>query len=192
MKIIFATNNAHKLDEVKHALQGAFELVSLTDVEFEGDIPETGNTLEHNAMQKANYIYERFGLPVFADDSGLEVDCLGGLPGVDTAHYSGTRDAIANMRKLLGAMEGEANRSAKFRTVIAYVSNAGEYLFSGEVAGHIATVMRGDQGFGYDPVFIPEGQPLTFAEMGMEAKSKMNHRVRATEKFTRWLNEGNG
>ncbi len=188
MKIIFATNNAHKLEEVRHALKDAFELISLAEAGFTGEIPETGATLESNAMEKAKYIQNIYGLPVFADDSGLEVACINGLPGVDTAHYSGSRDAMANMQKLLGAMQGCKDRSAKFRTVIAYVSAQGDQLFAGEVNGVITHEMRGTLGFGYDPVFMPHGFMQTFAEMGMEAKNKINHRVRALEKFTAWLN----
>jgi XTP/dITP diphosphohydrolase len=188
MKIIFATNNVHKLEEIRHALSDTFELISLAEAGFSGEIPETGPTLESNALQKARFIFNLYGLPVFADDSGLEVECLNGLPGVDTAHYSGTRDALANMQKLLKAMANCKDRSAKFRTVIAYLSANEEQLFQGEVSGIISEQMRGSQGFGYDPVFIAEGHGETFAEMGIEAKSKINHRVRALQKFTSWLN----
>lgn len=183
MRIIFATNNPNKLAEMRHALGSRFELVSLADIGFEGDIPETGRTLEANAMQKAEYIYQRFKEPVFADDTGLEVNALHGSPGVDTAHYSGSRDADANMTKLLGALEGETDRTARFRTVIAYITPTERQLFVGEVRGTIATQKRGAQGFGYDPVFLPEGSDLTFAEMGMDAKKEANHRVRALEKL---------
>ncbi len=187
MRIIFATNNAHKLAEMRHALGERFELLSLDEVGFNGEIPETGRTLEANAMQKAQYIYDRFKQPVFADDTGLEATTLHGAPGVDTAHYSGSRDARANMAKLLTALEGMSDRSARFRTVIAFVSDAHRELFSGEVYGSITTELRGKEGFGYDPVFLPQGSELTFAEMGMEAKKEMNHRVRALEKLIVWL-----
>lgn len=187
MKIIFATNNPNKLAEIRNALGDDFTLVSLSEAGFEGEIPETGRTLEANALQKARYIFDRFKQPVFADDTGLEVDCLRGLPGVDTAHYSGKRDAIANMQKLLHEMEGCQDRSAAFKTVISYVTPEEQKLFSGVVEGRIALEKRGEEGFGYDPLFIPENEERTFAEMGMEEKAKMNHRVRALKKLTDYL-----
>ena len=187
MKIIFATNNAHKLSEIRHALGDRFELVSLKEIGFTGEIPETGPTLESNAMEKARYIFDRYSLPVFADDSGLEVDALNGAPGVDTAHYSGTRDADANMAKLLKALNGKENRRARFRTIIAFKTAETEEIFEGEIKGTITHNKRGTSGFGYDPIFIPEDCDQTFAEMGMEEKSKMNHRVRALEKLMIYL-----
>jgi len=187
MKIIFATNNAHKLSEIRHALGDRFELVSLKEIGFTGEIPETGPTLESNAMEKARYIFDRYSLPVFADDSGLEVDALHGAPGVDTAHYSGTRDADANMAKLLKALNGKENRRARFRTIIAFKTAETEEIFEGKIKGTITHNKRGTSGFGYDPIFIPEGRDQTFAEMGMEEKSKMNHRVRALEKLMGFL-----
>ncbi len=190
MRIIFATNNPNKLAEMRHALGDRFELVSLADIGFEGEIPETGRTLEANALQKAQYIFDRYKEPVFADDTGLEVSALHGAPGVDTAHYSGSRDPLANMTKLLTALEGMADRSARFRTVIAFVSNERKELFSGEVFGSIAHELRGKEGFGYDPIFLPQGSELTFAEMGMAAKKESNHRVRALEKLIGWLERG--
>ncbi len=187
MKIIFATNNAHKLQEISRALDGSFTLISLSEAGFEGDIPETGRSLEANAMQKATYIFERFRQPVFADDTGLEVDCLDGLPGVDTAHYSGTRDADANMEKLLRAIRNCPGRGASFKTVIAYVSPVEKRLFVGEVRGAIATEKHGEGGFGYDPIFIPEGGDKTYAELGTDAKAETSHRVRALKKFTDFI-----
>jgi len=189
MRIIFATNNPNKLAEMRHALGDRFELLSLEDVGFSGEIPETGRTLEANALQKANHIFNRFRQPVFADDTGLEVSALHGAPGVDTAHYSGSRDPQANMTKLLGALENASDRSATFRTVIAFVTPELRELFTGEVFGSITAEMRGEGGFGYDPVFLPQGSDLTFAEMGMEAKREMNHRVRALEKMIAFLTE---
>jgi XTP/dITP diphosphohydrolase len=187
MKIIFATNNPNKLAEIRLALGDGFGLVSLSEMGFDEEIPETGNTLESNALQKAQYIFDRFHVPVFADDSGLEVEALNGLPGVDTAHYSGTRDPQANMAKLLKALEGKTNRNARFRTIIAFVTKDGYQLFEGEVKGVIAHEQRGQEGFGYDPIFIPEGREQTFAELGMEEKAKSNHRVRAFGKFMAYL-----
>ena len=187
MKIIFASNNANKLAEIQAALGDEFELVSLTDIGFEEEIPETGNTLEENALQKANYIFSRYKTPVFADDSGLEIEALNGEPGVNTAHYSGTRNAIANMTKVLEGLESSSSRKAKFRTVIAFVTHKGERLFQGEVAGSISMKMSGSNGFGYDPIFIPENENRTFAEMTNQEKANQSHRVRALEKFVGYL-----
>lgn len=187
MEIIFATNNAHKLAEVQAMVGETFKLVSLKDIGFEGEIPETGATLEANAEQKARYIFDRYMRPVFADDSGLEIDALKGLPGVDSAHYSGSRDAIQNMQKVLNELKDASKRSAKFRTVIAFVERDNLELFQGEIKGRMAKDMSGAKGFGYDPIFIPEGSQLTFAEMGDEAKSKISHRIRAFEKFQMFL-----
>lgn len=187
MKIVFATNNPNKLAEIRNALGDDFELVSLKDIGFEGEIPETGRTLEANALQKANYIFDRYQIPVFADDTGLEVTALNGLPGVDTAHYSGSRDADANMQKLLSELRFQKDRSAKFRTVIAFVTEEDKNLFSGEVKGQIAEAKSGAEGFGYDPIFMPEGELRTFAEMTMDEKKQKNHRVRALKKFTDYL-----
>ena len=187
MKIIFASNNANKRAEIQSALGDQFQLVSLEDIGFEEEIPETGNTLEANALQKANYIFSRFKTPVFADDSGLEIEALNGEPGVDTAHYSGSRNALANMSKVLDRLEQAENRKAKFRTVIAFVAPGREKLFQGEVEGTIATKMTGDNGFGYDPIFIPEDEHRTFAEMTLAEKANRNHRVRALRKFVEYL-----
>lgn len=187
MKIIFASNNANKLAEIQAALGNAFQLVSLNDIGFTGEIPETGATLEANALQKARYIFDRFKMPVFADDSGLEVESLNGEPGVDTAHYSGSRDAVANMNKVLAGLRDTSNRKAKFRTVIAFIESDNEMLFQGEVLGSISIEMKGDQGFGYDPIFIPENENRTFAEMSKSEKAAQSHRIRALEKFVSYL-----
>lgn len=187
MKIIFASNNENKRAEIQQALGDAFQLVSLREMNFYEEIPETTPTLEGNALQKANYVFDRFKLPVFADDSGLEIEALNGEPGVDTAHYSGTRDAVANNVKVLRLLENVDLRNAKFRTVIAFVTSAGEWTFEGEVKGTITTEMRGENGFGYDPVFIPEGENRTFGEMSLEEKGKMSHRIRALKKFVDFL-----
>ncbi|MFT6998279.1 MAG: XTP/dITP diphosphohydrolase [Cryomorphaceae bacterium] len=189
MKIIFATNNPNKLAEIQNALGDDFDLVSLKDIGFEGEIPETGRTLEANALQKATFIFDRYKVPVFADDTGLEVACLNGLPGVDTAHYSGSRDADANIQKLLSETRFHEDRSAAFRTVIAFITDMDKKLFSGEIQGRIAEAKSGKEGFGYDPVFVPEGETRTFAEMNMEEKKQKNHRVRALKKFTDYLKE---
>lgn len=189
MKIIFATNNPNKLAEIRDALGDKFELLSLADIGFEGDIPETGRTLEANAMQKATYIFERFRQPVFADDTGLEVHCLNKEPGVDTAHYSGSRDPEINMNKLLSAMENCTDRSAQFRTIFAFVTAETKEMFEGRVEGEIAEAKRGDQGFGYDPVFIPQNADKTFGEMTRAEKAESNHRVRALKAFTDYLHQ---
>jgi len=187
MKIIFATNNHNKLAEIRDALGGKFELLSLSDIDSEGEIPETGRTLGANAMQKATYIFERFRQPVFADDTGLEVNCLNKEPGVDTAHYSGSRNSERNMEKLLSEMQNCTDRSAQFRTIFAFVTAERKEMFEGKVEGRIAAAKRGNDGFGYDPVFIPEEADRTFGEMNREEKAKSNHRVRALEAFTDFL-----
>ncbi|NEN24013.1 RdgB/HAM1 family non-canonical purine NTP pyrophosphatase [Cryomorpha ignava] len=190
MKIIFASNNANKLAEIQAALGNEFQLVSLSDIGFSGDIPETGRTLEANALQKARYIFERFNTPVFADDSGLEIEALDGEPGVDTAHYSGSRDAAANIAKVLSGLSNQKNRQAKFRTVIAFIDDDSEELFQGEVRGTISMKMKGEKGFGYDPIFVPENDSRTFAEMEKSEKAAQSHRVRALEKFVEYLKAG--
>lgn len=187
MKIVFASNNPNKLAEMRQALGDGFELLSLADVGFEGDIPETGETLEHNAKEKAQYIFDRVQLPVFADDTGLEIDALDGKPGVHTAHYSGTRNPENNMSKVLSEMEGCADRSAQFRTVISFITPNRDELFEGIVTGDIANEISGTTGFGYDPIFKPEGEKRTFAEMTMEEKAQANHRVRALAKLISFI-----
>ncbi len=188
MKIIFATNNAHKLEEVRAAVGARFEIVSLADIGFDEEIPETGDTLEDNSMQKTRAIYDRFHLPVFADDSGLEIDALDGRPGVHSAHYSGGRDASANMAKVLEELYGAKDRSARFRTVISFISKSGEpHLFSGTVEGSIAMARKGEKGFGYDPIFLPEGSDLSFAQMSADEKKAISHRARAVERFVSFL-----
>ena len=185
MKLVIATNNTHKLSEIRDILGQQVELLSLADIDCYDDIPETADTLEGNAMQKARYIYERYGLDVFADDTGLEVTALGGRPGVFTARYAfpDRQDTEANTTKLLGELDGAADRSARFRTVIALIMGGKEYVFEGIVNGEIATERRGTDGFGYDPVFIPEDTGKTFAELGVEQKNQMSHRARAVRKL---------
>ena len=172
MKLVFATNNKHKLDEVrKITSHHPVEIVSLAEINCFDDIPETADTLEGNALQKAHYIQEKFGLNCFADDTGLEVEALNNAPGVYSARYAGPgHDSEANMKKLLHEMEGMENRKARFRTVIALVWNGKTYTFDGIVNGTITTTKRGENGFGYDPIFIPEGYEQTFAELGNDIK----------------------
>ena len=188
-KLVFATNNAHKLDEISAILGEKVELSSLKDIHCDIDIPETSDTLEGNAMLKAEYIYEHYGLDCFADDTGLEVEALNGEPGVCSARYAGGEghNAEANMQKLLQNMQGVQNRKAQFRTVICLITNGKKHLFEGVVKGEIIKEKRGDSGSGYDPIFMPEGYDKTFAELGNETKNKISHRALAVEKLCRFL-----
>lgn len=189
MKIVFATNNKHKLDEIRSILGHDFQVVSLEEIGCFDEIPETGDTLEENARQKSTYIVEHYHYDCFADDTGLEVDSLNGEPGVYSARYAeGTdHDSEANMMKLLAKLEGKTNRSARFRTVISLIINGVEHQFEGSVEGHIATEKRGSEGFGYDPIFIPTGYEQSFAELGEEVKNKISHRARAVKKLAEYL-----
>ena len=187
MKICFATNNAHKLDEVRQILGGRFELLSLEEAGFFGDIPETHDTIEENSLEKASYVYRQIQMPVFSDDSGLEIKSLEGRPGVHSAHYAGTRDAQANMEQVLKELEGITDRSGQFRTVITYVDQNRQEQFEGVVLGSIAQAERGKDGFGYDPIFIPQDHQISFAEMTPEHKNQISHRRKAVEKFSKFL-----
>lgn len=188
-KLVFATNNAHKLSEICAIIGDKFEILSLNDIECFADIPETADTLEGNALQKAEYVYNNYGLDCFADDTGLEVDALDGRPGVHTARYAfpDRYDPEANTEKLLQELDGKENRRARFRTAIAYIRGGEKYLFEGVVEGEISTEKRGDKGFGYDPVFIPENTGKTFAELGVEVKNQISHRARAVAKLCEYL-----
>ena len=187
-KIVVATNNAHKLKEIAAILGQEIELLSLKDIQCFADIPETADTLEGNARQKAMYIYENYGMDCFADDTGLEVEALGGAPGVFSARYAGDgHDSEANMQKLLKELAGKENRKAQFRTVICLIRNGKEHLFEGIVKGEIIQEKRGGAGFGYDPIFVPEGYDLTFAELGDDVKNTISHRARAVEKLCQFL-----
>ncbi|MDH6343244.1 XTP/dITP diphosphohydrolase [Parabacteroides sp. PFB2-12] len=188
MKLVFATNNKHKLEEVRAILPPTVELVSLADIHCQDDIPETADTLEGNALQKAHYIKEHYGLDCFADDTGLEVEALGNAPGVYSARYAGPEhDARANMEKLIRELAGKENRQARFRTVIALLLDGKEYCFEGIINGTIIDEKRGDAGFGYDPIFIPSGYDQTFAEMGNETKNTISHRALAVRKLADFL-----
>lgn len=189
-KLVFATNNMHKLSEVRAMLGDRVELLSLADIGCDADIPETADTLEGNALIKARYVYDRYGLDCFADDTGLEVDALGGAPGVHTARYADEagHDPEANMRKLLAALEGQTNRKARFRTVIALIQGGTENLFDGIVEGEITPEKRGLDGFGYDPVFAPVETGKTFAELGVDVKNRISHRARAVQALCQHLN----
>lgn len=188
-QLVFATNNAHKLDEIRAMVGNDFHILSLADIDCHTDIPETADTLEGNALIKARYVYENYGLDCFADDTGLEVEALGGAPGVHTARYAypDRHDPVANTRKLLAELEGNANRRAAFRTAIALIQGGEEHLFEGRVDGIIATEERGTEGFGYDPVFIPEDTGKTFAELGVDVKNQISHRARAVQRLCQYL-----
>ena len=215
-KIVFATNNQHKLDEIRHILGSDFEVLSLSDIGCHEDIPETGQTLEENALEKARYVYDHYHVSCFADDTGLEVDALGGRPGVYSARYAAVQyvampsqqnklavppashDSEANMTQLLSELAENNNRKARFRTIIALIlkrdvcpcgctSIKQEHLFEGIVEGQITCERSGAEGFGYDPIFRPEGYDKTFAELGTDIKNQISHRARATQRLAEFL-----
>lgn len=188
-KAVLCTGNKGKVAELRALLPEKLELIDLDAVGLPADLPETGDTLEANALQKARYAHERCDLPCIADDTGLEVDALNGAPGVFSARYAGAaRDPQANMDRLLTELAGKG-RMARFRTVIALIDDTGEQTFEGSVSGTITELPRGDGGFGYDPVFVPEGGKLTFAEMDKEAKNAISHRRRAVDKLVAYLSD---
>ena len=188
MDLVFATNNAHKLDEVRQILGDGFKVLSLNDIGCHEDIPETADTFQGNALQKARYVKEHYGYDCFADDTGLEVKALDGAPGVHSARYAGDHDSEANMTKLLHELEKKSDRSAQFRTVIALILNGQEVLFEGIVTGKIATERHyGDGGFGYDPIFVPDGYTETFSQMSSQGKNLISHRGRAVRKLADYL-----
>ena len=204
MKIVFATNNKHKLEEIRSILGESIEVLSLKDIGCDVDIPETGTTLEENALQKAQYIYDNYNISVFADDTGLEVDALNGAPGVYSARYASmesdavSHDSEANMARLLKELGNNNNRKARFRTVIALIEKKDicpcgctsikqVNRFEGIVEGEIIRERRGGEGFGYDPIFQPDGYDKTFAELGMEIKNQISHRARAVQKLAEYL-----
>jgi XTP/dITP diphosphohydrolase len=187
-KLCFATNNAHKLEEIQAILGDSFELISLAATGCTEELPETGNTLEANSLQKAKYLYDHYQVNCFADDSGLEVQALNGEPGVDSAHYAGPQRSHAdNVNLLLKNLGDETDRSAKFRTVITLIQNGEITQFEGNIKGQIISELRGTQGFGYDPIFVPEGYETTFAEMSLSEKGKISHRAKAFEKLVKFL-----
>ena len=186
--IVFATNNQHKLSEIRQILGDSIEVLSLKDIGCNVDIPETGTTLETNALQKAQYIYDNYHIDVFADDTGLEVDALNGAPGVYSARYAGdAHDSEANMTKLLNELGENNNRRARFRTVIALIQQGEVHEFEGIVNGQIIRERKGEEGFGYDPIFQPDGYDQTFAELGLDIKNQISHRARATAKLADYL-----
>jgi XTP/dITP diphosphohydrolase len=190
MKIVFATHNEHKLTEIADLLGSSFTLLSLKDLDIKGDIPEDLPTLEGNALFKAKYIHDATGMNVFADDTGLEIEELGGRPGVHSARFAGIqKDFNANTEKVLELMKGKKNRRARFRSVIALILNGSEYLFEGIVSGTIRNNKRGTKGFGYDPIFVPDGENKTFAEMSLYEKNRISHRALAFEKLKLFLSQ---
>ena len=189
MELVFATNNAHKLEEVRQILGDRFKVLSLNDINCHEDIPETADTFQGNALQKARYVKEHYGYDCFADDTGLEVIALNGAPGVHSARYAGNHDSEANIMKLLHELEKKTDRSAQFRTVVALILNGQEVLFEGIVTGRIGTVRHGNGGFGYDPIFIPDGYDVTFSQMPPESKNLISHRGRAVRKLADYLRQ---
>lgn len=188
MKIVFATNNAHKLNEIRKISKDQLEILSLSDINCHDDIPETGKTLQENALIKAQYVKDIFGLDSFADDTGLEVEALNNAPGIYSARFAGEKcDSEDNMRKLLHDLEGVENRNARFRTVIALLLSGETHYFEGEIAGEIIDAKRGNNGFGYDPIFMPYGYDKTFGELPEEVKNKLSHRAIATQKLVTFL-----
>ena len=190
-KLVFASNNAHKLEEIRAILGHRFEITSLEEIGCHDDIPETGSTIQENALQKARYVKEHFGLDCFADDTGLECEALNGEPGVHTARYASVQghDNEANMRKLLQNLEKKENRKAQFHTSIALLYKGETHMFEGIVKGRIATEKHGDQGFGYDPIFIPDGYDMTFAQLGNDTKNNISHRARAVVQLCKFLDK---
>lgn len=193
IRLVFATNNAHKLEEIRAILGNSIEILSLADIHCHADIPETADTLEGNARQKSRYVYEHYGLDCFADDTGLEVESLGGAPGVYSARYADGQghDSQANMNKLLKEMEEKNDRKAQFRTIISLIEKGEERQFEGIVKGQITREKRGESGFGYDPIFQPDGYETTFAELGSDIKNRISHRARAVAALCDYLRKNN-
>ncbi len=190
MKLVFASNNKHKVKEISHILDNKITLLSLEEINILEDIPEDEPLIEGNALFKARYVYNATGLDVFADDTGLEIEALNGQPGVHSARFAGeSKDSSANIAKVLTMLKGIENRKARFRTVIALILESHEYLFEGIITGTIIDEKRGAEGFGYDPVFIPDGKKLTFAQMTLTEKNKISHRAIAFKKLKEFLNQ---
>ena len=187
-QIVFATNNKHKLEEIRNILDNALNILSLDDINCHEDIPETGSTIEENALIKARYIKEKYGYDCFADDTGLEIKSLNNEPGVYSARYAGNdHNSEKNMQKVLENLKGKNDRSACFRTCIALITGNNEYLFEGKIEREIITEKKGESGFGYDPIFVPDGYTQTFAELGNDIKNKISHRALAVKKLINFL-----
>lgn len=190
MKLLFVTHNAHKLKEIKALLPEHIQLSGLHDISFFEDIPEPYDTIEKNALHKARFIFNKFGVSCFADDTGLEVDALGGEPGVFSARYAGEPPSDKNnIKKALTGLQGKTNRNAQFRTVVALIENGKEFIFEGIVKGKITSKEYGSNGFGYDPIFIPDGYDKTFAEMNLKEKNRISHRSQAIKKLCNHLSK---
>jgi XTP/dITP diphosphohydrolase len=190
LQLVFVTNNKNKFEEINHSLGGMFHLLNLTDLGFTGDIPEDFSTLEENAAQKARFIYDQYGIDCFADDTGLEIDALKGEPGVYSARYAGKNCTFEdNINKVMRKMEGILHRKATFRTVIALIEGGNMVTFEGSITGTILTEKQGMYGFGYDPIFRPDGYSLSFAEMPFEMKNRISHRGIAMQKLVAYLLE---
>ena len=187
-KIVFATHNNHKLEEIKDILGAEYEVLGLNDINCFEEIPETGNTLEQNALLKAQYVKEKYGYDCFADDTGLEIPALNNAPGVYSARYAGeAKDSQANMQKVLKELELKNDRRAQFRTIISLLSGDKAHQFEGKIEGHIIEECRGNTGFGYDPIFVPDGYLETFAELGSDIKNQISHRSQAVNKLKAFL-----
>lgn len=189
MELVFASNNEHKVNEIQAMIGSTIRLRSLKDIGCTEEISETGRTFEENAGQKSRFVYEKFGLNCFADDSGLEIDALGGEPGVDSAHYSGSRNFEQNIQLVLDKLGDSEKRTARFKTVISLIIDAEEFLFEGSVEGKITKSISGSGGFGYDPIFQPDGYNISFAEMSADEKNRISHRAKAIEKLISFLKE---
>jgi XTP/dITP diphosphohydrolase len=190
MKLVFATQNENKAHEIQSLLPEYFKIISLKDIRCFDEIPETAETLEGNSLLKASFISETYNLNCFADDTGLEIEALDNRPGVHSALYAGPdKSAAANIDKVLSELEGKTNRNAQFRTIITLILNSSTFTFEGIVRGEIISKKRGENGFGYDPIFVPEGEIRTFAEMSLEEKNKHSHRARAFQKMINFFNE---
>ena len=190
IELVFATHNAHKAEEIKALLPDGFSVKTLSDIGCHTEIPETGDTLEENSLQKAHFVLEKYGTDCFADDTGLMVDALGGAPGVYSARYAGQEATYHdNVVKLLNALKGESNRKARFSTVITLFLHGEKYIFTGSVEGVITTEIHGDGGFGYDPIFLPDGFSKTFSQMSMDEKGEISHRGRAFAKMIDFLKQ---
>lgn len=190
--LIFATNNQHKIEEIRHVLQNRFRIITLAEAGIYTDIPEPHDTLEENAIEKSMVIHRMTGKDCFSEDTGLETEALGGLPGVRSARFAGeTADAEANIDKLLSSLKGESNRRARFRTIICLLIGGKTHLFEGVCQGRIAEERKGSSGFGYDAVFVPDGSEKTFGEMNLEEKNSYSHRRKATDKLIAFLKNEN-
>ena len=188
-ELVFATNNKHKTEEVGNLLRGQYKVLNLPDIGCTVDIPETGSTFAENATLKSQYVLENYQLDCFADDSGLEIEALNQEPGIYSARYSGVKDDAANLNLVLQKMEGQSNRKARFKTVVSLFKDQQNYLFEGIINGHITEKPMGTQGFGYDPIFVPEGYDISFAQMSMEQKNEISHRAIAMRKLIAFLKE---